>query len=235
MKNPIKTTDRERPLCRFFAMGTCKFGTNCSFSHAISSEELDEGRKQIPCAWFHEKKSCRFGSRCCFSHDVVAVACDSLEITKNNASNNNEEAHPSKNTTTSSNTENEEFNCGVCFESVVQLGKRYGLLSNCEHCFCIDCLREWRSSTLKMKQDIDVTQSCPTCRVKSSVVVASKDFVVGCEKDILLQRYKKKMEEMSCRYFDGSIGSCPFGRGCFYAHVNWDGENLKLNDLRRSY
>lgn len=202
-----RTVNRKRPLCRFFAMGTCKFGTDCSFSHAILTEKLDEERKQIPCAWFHKKK-CRFGSRCCFSHDATVGVGDSSEINQDNASKTTEEAHPSTNTTTSSDARNEEFNCGICFENVVRLGKRFGLLSSCKHCFCIDCLREWRSSTRKMKQDISVTQSCPTCRVTSSFVVASKDFVVGPEKDTLLQRYKKEMEAMPCRNFDGSIGSC---------------------------
>eukprot|EP00555_Chaetoceros_dichaeta_P005043 CAMPEP_0198264398 /NCGR_PEP_ID=MMETSP1447-20131203/15661_1 /TAXON_ID=420782 /ORGANISM="Chaetoceros dichaeta, Strain CCMP1751" /LENGTH=103 /DNA_ID=CAMNT_0043953327 /DNA_START=590 /DNA_END=901 /DNA_ORIENTATION=- len=65
------------------------------------------------------------------------------------------------------------------------------------------------------------------------MVIPSKKFVVGVEKEIVLQGYKNKMEAMPCRYFDGSIGSCPFGKSCFYAHLNWDGENLKPNDKRR--
>mmetsp|Transcript_30392 Transcript_30392/g.36116 ORF Transcript_30392/g.36116 Transcript_30392/m.36116 type:complete len:268 (+) Transcript_30392:100-903(+) len=222
------TTERKRPLCRFFVMGTCKFGSNCSFSHTLPPEGLTKGRKQIPCKWFHQKKSCRFGSRCHFSHDG-----DSLETTNDDSSITCHEAGSSTNETTSIKIEHEDFNCGICLDNIVQSGKRFGLLSKCNHCFCIDCLRKWRGSSAKGNQPPTVTQSCPSCRTKSNMVIPSKKFVVGVEKEIVLQGYKNKMEAMPCRYFDGSIGSCPFGKSCFYAHLNWDGENLKPNDKRR--
>jgi len=235
-KDPCKRARDDRPLCRFFVMGTCTFGVNCSFSHVIPPGGFSEGRKQIPCIWHHERKFCRFGSSCHFSHDALGVASGSLKTSETNALNTSQNTsckkQPSTDITTCSYIGNEEYNCGICLNNIAQSGKRFGLLSNCKHIFCIDCLRTWRGSAVNRK-NVVVNHSCPTCRVKSNVVVPSKFFVVGPEKELLFKRCKVKMGKMPCRYFDGSIGSCPFGKDCNYAHFNWNGENLKPNDLRR--
>ena len=36
--------------------------------------------------------------------------------------------------------------CGICFELTAKVGRRFGLLTHCEHAFCISCIRKWRSS-----------------------------------------------------------------------------------------
>ena len=225
---PAELKGSNRPICRFFVMGTCKFGVACSFSHDIPvvEEELKKVRKNIPCKWwFQKKKSCRFGSHCHFSHNAIDVCS---EIANDEDLNDTEKRNS---TTTCSDVKDEKFDCGVCLENVVLSGKRFGLLSKCEHCFCIDCLRKWRNR--KSKQDPVVTSSCPTCRVTSDMVLPFKNFVVGHEKEILFQRYKSEMEKIPCRYFTGSPGSCPYGRSCYYAHLNWDGENVKPNDYTK--
>ena len=47
--------------------------------------------------------------------------------------------------------------CGICMEVVeekVGEGKnRYGVLPNCNHCFCIGCIMTWRSGK-QFDQDI---------------------------------------------------------------------------------
>jgi len=214
-------------------MGTCHFGVNCTFSHDIPPEGLTAGRKMIPCKWFHQNGSCRFGSRCHFSHTALEMD-DGVKIGSNGNSIVDEGERVSLHVGTDRNDPHAQFNCGVCFEDIVRSGKRFGLMSSCDHCFCIDCLRTWRRQSNKNDQHSTVTQACPTCRVQSKLVVPSKKFAVGSEKQKIFEGYKKRMEKMPCRYFDGSIGSCPFGRSCFYAHLDWDGEDLKANDVRRS-
>ena len=38
--------------------------------------------------------------------------------------------------------------CGICMEVILEKQpsdkKRFGLLPNCSHCFCLDCIRTWR-------------------------------------------------------------------------------------------
>lgn len=40
--------------------------------------------------------------------------------------------------------------CGVCmevvFEKVNLSERRFGILSNCNHCYCLKCIRKWRSA-----------------------------------------------------------------------------------------
>jgi Zinc finger, C3HC4 type (RING finger) len=36
--------------------------------------------------------------------------------------------------------------CGICFETIIKpVGKSsFGILPNCNHCFCLKCIRTWR-------------------------------------------------------------------------------------------
>lgn len=40
--------------------------------------------------------------------------------------------------------------CGVCMEVVFEKTnpseRRFGILSNCSHCYCLKCIRKWRSA-----------------------------------------------------------------------------------------
>lgn len=40
--------------------------------------------------------------------------------------------------------------CGVCMEVVFEKAnpseRRFGILSNCAHCYCLKCIRKWRSA-----------------------------------------------------------------------------------------
>jgi len=40
--------------------------------------------------------------------------------------------------------------CGVCMENVLEkcppTERRFGILSNCNHVFCLSCIRKWRSA-----------------------------------------------------------------------------------------
>ena len=52
--------------------------------------------------------------------------------------------------------------------------KMFGLLPNCEHIFCLECIREWRG---KLYSEKNVVRSCPICRVESYVVIPSSNYV----------------------------------------------------------
>lgn len=106
----------------------------------------------------------------------------------------------------------------------------------CDHCYCLDCLRSWRQSK---GQEVDVTRSCPACRVPSNYIVPSLTFCTGEAKDKLVAAYKSHLSVRECKYFTGQLGSCPFGPHCFYAHRDSDGRDVKHRDhqkrTRRGY
>lgn len=42
-----------------------------------------------------------------------------------------------------------EKSCGVCFEIIMEKAtgeQRFGILPNCNHCFCLTCIRKWRQA-----------------------------------------------------------------------------------------
>jgi hypothetical protein len=67
-----------------------------------------------------------------------------------------------------------QMECSICLEAVLakedQTARRFGLL-DCEHCFCLPCIRGWRENTFA---DVDnATRACPECRVRSHFVTPS--------------------------------------------------------------
>ncbi|XP_053973049.1 probable E3 ubiquitin-protein ligase makorin-1 isoform X2 [Hylaeus volcanicus] len=117
-----------------------------------------------------------------------------------------------------------EKSCGVCFEIVMEKTsgeQRFGILPNCNHCFCLSCIRKWR----KAKQfDNKIIRACPECRVSSDFVCPSMYWVdTKEEKEKLIMDYKCALSTKDCKYFNKGRGKCPFGNKCFYLHALPDG------------
>jgi E3 ubiquitin-protein ligase makorin len=184
-----------QPLCHFFLLGQCRYGSQCRFSHALPVGGMVEAQKQTPCPYFL-RGSCRFGDACVLRHDAADLASD--------------------------------MTCGICLDDM--RGKKFGLLSGCDHAFCLDCLRTWRAT--KSESDME-TRTCPTCRKQSDFVVPSQKFCTGAEKEEVIEGYKAHLATVPCRRFTGAFGSCPFGRDCFYAHKDGTGKDVKADDMPR--
>lgn len=118
--------------------------------------------------------------------------------------------------------------CGVCFEVVVDKNpaseQRFGILPNCNHCFCLACIRKWRQA----KQfENKIIRACPECRVTSDFVCPSMYWVdTKEEKDKLINAYKNALSNKQCKYFKQGRGKCPFGNKCFYLHAYPDGTKV---------
>ncbi|XP_004432065.1 PREDICTED: probable E3 ubiquitin-protein ligase makorin-3 [Ceratotherium simum simum] len=115
--------------------------------------------------------------------------------------------------------------CGICMEVVYDRAnpsdRRFGILSNCNHAYCLKCIRRWRSAKHFGSR---LVKSCPQCRVTSSLVIPSEFWVEEEEeKQKLIQQYKEAMRNKTCRYFAASGGYCPFGENCFYKHADPEG------------
>lgn len=111
-----------------------------------------------------------------------------------------------------------DVTCAICMEKIFEkheLGNRkFGILPNCTHPFCLDCIRKWRKT-----RDISpvVVKSCPVCRVNSKFFVPHDYWVEGQEKEILIDTFKKKFSNMTCGYFLRH-GHCPFKSDCLCRH-----------------
>lgn len=115
--------------------------------------------------------------------------------------------------------------CGICFDTIMEKSgreKRFGILPNCNHIFCLECIRKWRQA----KQfEHKITRSCPECRVASDFVCPSAFWVeTKEEKDKLLGDYRNALGIKDCKYFKKGDGKCPFGNKCFYKHALPNGD-----------
>ncbi|XP_036978427.1 probable E3 ubiquitin-protein ligase makorin-1 isoform X1 [Acanthopagrus latus] len=184
---------------------------------------------------------CRYGINCAYLHGDVCDMCG-LQV-----------LHPSDNTQRSEHTKacieahekdmeisfaiqrSKDMMCGVCMEVVFEKAnpseRRFGILSNCSHCYCLKCIRKWRSA----KQfESKIIKSCPECRITSNFVIPSEYWVEDKDdKQKLIQKYKDGMGSKPCRYFDEGRGTCPFGSNCFYKHAFPDGRLEEAQPQRR--
>ena len=111
--------------------------------------------------------------------------------------------------------------CGICFENVKRRGERFGMLENCDHAFCLSCIRGWRREREQDKQNLRL---CPVCRNESFYVIPSDTIILDAdEKQKIIDQYKDEMGRIPCKLFDYGRGTCAFGSSCFYAHLNPDG------------
>uniref|UniRef100_A0A8C1SPV1 RING-type E3 ubiquitin transferase n=1 Tax=Cyprinus carpio TaxID=7962 RepID=A0A8C1SPV1_CYPCA len=109
--------------------------------------------------------------------------------------------------------------CGICMDKISEKSttpeRRYGILPNCNHAFCISCIVTWRKT--KDFQE-DVIKGCPQCRVKSSFYIPSKHWVCdGEEKASLIAAFKERSRKLKCTFFMRH-GCCPFKSECIYSH-----------------
>ncbi|MED6148977.1 hypothetical protein PIB30_058027 [Stylosanthes scabra] len=124
--------------------------------------------------------------------------------------------------------DSQEIECNVCLERVLSKPKpsecKFGLLPECDHAFCISCIRNWRSSAPTSGMDFNNTnntvRTCPVCRKLSYFVIPSGIWYSTKEdKQEIIDNYKANCKLIDCKHFNFGDGNCPFGTSCFYKHT----------------
>ncbi|KAL3810232.1 hypothetical protein ACHAXA_003029 [Cyclostephanos tholiformis] len=198
-----------RPFCRFFFQnGQCRNGDACRFSHDTGGSCTREmALKTIPCPYY-ASGSCRYGEYC----ELLHPNDDGGDDRGGGEVDDDDDDGGTR-------------VCGICLEPP----RSYGILSCCDHAFCYSCLMEWRKEG---SSDVTSRRVCPTCRMSSDYVVPSPYMPADSdEKERLLREYRDRCSTIPCKKFElGRLGSCPFGRDCFYAHTSRDGKDIKSRD-----
>lgn len=123
----------------------------------------------------------------------------------------------------------QEIECSVCLERVLSkttaAERKFGILFECDHPFCISCIRNWRSGSPSSGVDINSTfRTCPVCRKLSYFVIPSVTwYSTKEEKQDILDSYNAKLRTIDCKHYDFGNGTCPFGNSCFYKHRHREG------------
>ncbi|KAJ3531779.1 hypothetical protein NM688_g7525 [Phlebia brevispora] len=200
MSDERPATSRARGVCRYYRTPRgCFAGRNCKFLHG-EGETLTPFDKNKTCRYF-ANGYCKRGDKCWFRHvlppaDSTAPNPDAVDVREQQ----NEE-------------EDEDLMCSICYEKPVT----FGLLG-------------WRDPADKDEELIysGNTKKCPTCRAPSRFVTPSSIFYSADHprKAQIVAQYKATMAQIPCKYFERSLPGhrfCPFGKDCFYQHLNEDG------------
>ncbi|CAG0894195.1 unnamed protein product, partial [Darwinula stevensoni] len=183
-------------LCPYAMMGECKFGNDCVYLHGDMCEYC--------------------GISCLHPTDVIQRKNHLKECL---------EQHEADMEHSFLIAQSQNKCCGICMESVLEKPvkeARFGILPNCNHVFCLQCIRQWRRSR---QFENKVIRACPECRTKSDFVCPSRIWIEDPEKKKkLIDEYKNGMNQKHCKYFKQGRGDCPFGNKCFYLHQLPDGE-----------
>ncbi|KAK4842229.1 hypothetical protein QYF36_017963 [Acer negundo] len=119
----------------------------------------------------------------------------------------------------------QEIECSVCLDRVLSkptaAERKFGLLSECDHPFCISCIRNWRNSSATSGVDVNTAlRTCPICRKLSYFVIPSVIWYYTPEEKMeIVDSYKGKLRSIDCKHFNFGNGNCPFGTSCFYKHM----------------
>ncbi|XP_068163667.1 probable E3 ubiquitin-protein ligase makorin-1 [Antennarius striatus] len=184
--------------------------------------ENKELRKQL--CFYAAIGKCRYGINCAYLHGDVCNMCELQVLHPTDISQRSEhtkacmEAHEKDMELSFAIQRSEYMMCRMCIEVVLEKAnpseRRFGILVNCSHCYCLKCIRTWRRAMC------DITNCCPKCGITSNFVIPSEFWVEDeDDKQKLIQKYKDGMRNKPCRYFDEGRGTCPFGAICFYKHA----------------
>ena len=247
-ENPYNNDICKQIQCSYFAQGNCRYGDRCRFSHSdyppVASTTKYSGKPSS-----HDVSASLIPSQAghaCFTGAAAGTtASQQQEATSADANLQVQEVE----------TEAEERICAICFE----LPTKFGLLTGCDHIFCYECLMEWRKAQFHTRNnnnnnnsdddsdddDDDSTRSnteeetktqraCPTCRNHSDYVIPSKVYAKSSQgKEEIIAEYKRRLSCIPCKHFmknGQKLGSCPFGRDCFYQHFDKNGKDIKQFD-----
>lgn len=249
---PTRTAPRAeagRQICRFFANGHCQFGDACRNLHqreetaaeALLREHVeaeqgyeDPGIPPYQAGWGDADDSL-------FSHGpmggpmggpMLSAFPPMPQAPPASSQHGARDSRDSRDSRERGCPEGDDTECGICFDTIKRKGERYGMLENCDHAFCLTCIRAWRKE--REQQDRNNLRLCPVCRTESFFVVPADDIIMDPEvKRRAIEDYQKQMSKLPCKLFNYGKGSCPFGTSCFYAHLNPDGTRFVPAPLRR--
>ncbi|XP_055854606.1 probable E3 ubiquitin-protein ligase makorin-1 isoform X2 [Episyrphus balteatus] len=184
---------------------------------------------------------CPFGLACTYQHIELCEMCDSYCLHPTDTQQRRKhiqeclQQHERDMELSFAIARSKDKQCGICFDTIMEKAgreKRFGILPNCSHIFCLECIRKWRQA----KQfEHKITRACPECRVASDFVCPSAFWVeTKEEKDKLLVDYRNALGIKDCKYFKKGDGKCPFGNKCFYKHALPNGELVDVGLPQRA-
>src|SRR5262249_38684464 len=133
--------------CAFFLQGICRYGPYCRNSHATPDQQQQQ---QTPA----ECPNC--GQDLGLQTPTHVKECDAKFA-------QTERDHSA------------DLECGICFERIVEAGRRFGVLPECTHPFCLPCIRSWRASSSSTSSSSSSSSSTSTTSSSSALSLTGGD------------------------------------------------------------
>lgn len=161
------------------------------------------------CMQYYKKKKCLF-KECCFPHITNPMFAKKY-CCKDQPYCYNKYCIFIHNKTPIDNI-NSDTLCSICHEDIKETNKRFGLLQNCDHVYCIDCIRAYRSGKYNQTISMKNRLVCPQCRKHSRFILPSNYKLTGDLKRKNFIAFLTKRQEKYCRYgvSCNRIKTCPF-------------------------
>ncbi|KAF9912744.1 hypothetical protein BX616_010262 [Lobosporangium transversale] len=239
-ESPSTSTATARPAyaanrpCHWYMSGYCLRGDSCWFSHD-RAVIYGAQRDTIDLSDDEEEETTTTTTA---SASVATITSSAVGTSAGHLNSSTRGGQNALNSNSNNTDDDDEQRCAICFEEPTT----FGLLVSCNHAFCLTCIRTWRSKEVTAEfnenrpfgaeNTASVTKACPNCRTPSLYVVPSSFFPTCAEqKEIIIRNYKEAAGRKKCKYFERSAEQhwCPFGDGCFFAHLDENGEPCKVN------
>ena len=233
-----------RVICRYFMQGSCTYGESCRNLHVLDVAQLDGDAPPSPP---QRAVPCGATTGTLLELDAESIALPQLPQRSPAGAPPRQPIGPGTSASGYQQHDGlpqpgvprprmtlgaEQDECGICFDSISNKGEKYGMLENCDHAFCLSCIRSWRKQ--KEQQDRANLRRCPVCRNESFFVVPCENPIIDVDqKAAAVVKYKKQMSAVPCKAFDYGRGKCALGTSCFYAHLNPDGTRFKPLPVRK--
>ncbi|GBM63898.1 hypothetical protein AVEN_81626-1 [Araneus ventricosus] len=112
--------------------------------------------------------------------------------------------------------------CEICknfvLEKMLYTERLFGLLENCSHVFCLQCIRRHRASLQRViskkegkngKEHSAIPTPCPVCKVESLYIMSSNTwFDDPTIKTRYLDLFKEETKDVLCPWFKHGQGQC---------------------------
>ncbi|MCL7046943.1 hypothetical protein MKW94_004314 [Papaver nudicaule] len=216
-------------------------GENYLLENENGGESTAVDPAEIPICSFAAAGKCPRGERCPHIHGNLCPTCERYCLHPYRSDEREEHimACERKQKHLAALKHSQEIECSVCLDRVLSkpsaAERKFGLLSECDHAFCISCIRNWRNNCPTSGMDVNsALRACPICRKLSYFVIPSVIWYANQEeKQDIVSSYKAKLSSIDCRHFDFGNATCPFGTSCFYKHAYRDGrlEEVALRHL----
>jgi E3 ubiquitin-protein ligase makorin len=214
------------------------------YEHFFKMEEIgadtlhqpvtDARRNEMLCP-FAMAGHCRYGDTCRYLHGLACPSCSKHVLHPYHTPTEHDE-HISQclarqAVITKQRHKANQVACGICHERVAaKSDSRFGLL-NCEHAFCLSCIRHYRQTSTTSQHE-EAHRTCPLCGTMAHFITPTPIWPVDLvERQQLVEEYRRKLSTIPCKHFDYGDKYCPFGESCFYAHTDRQGNHLEARRL----